>query len=274
MTALTWKKMTAAAWQGAQELTPGAVPDGPGVYVWWRDGEPVYVDCARRLRVRLTRSDTHLAGVAKRPSTFRSRVRLLLRERGALDADAEQARAQVDAWISGCSVSWVRSPSYGQSEEDVFELLRQRHPQLHVWRPRDGEDEWLLAYVEELGGPEAAGRVYVEVPIGGPERYGPGAKTRYIDAVRLPGVRPGGIRYHHGAQLEDDLRGEAVEVIEVKRSLNRTVIGQLVVADDLARVEWPEHESLRLLALCTVGDPALEWICEERGIDVVVVPRT
>ena len=275
MTEATWDSLAEASHEPGDGLEPEHVPDAPGVYVWWRDEEPIYLDCARRLRVRLTRIDTHVAGKSKQPSTLRSRVRLLLRERDAIreSTDAHQATALVNSWVGRCSVSWVRTQSHEEAQEKVLDLLHQRRPELHIWRPRYGEDQWLLEYVERLGGRDAAGKIYVEVPIGG-RRYGRGAKTRYIDAVRLPGIRPGGIHYYHQRDFEDDLRDQPVEVIEVKKSLNRTVIGQLIVAHELARAEWPSHDSLRLVALCTAGDPALEWICKQQQIDLEVVGRT
>lgn len=235
----------------------------------------MYVDCARRLEIRLTRIDTHAAGDWSRRSTFRSRVRLLLREEGRLDGstEKEERRAAIDSWIGRCAVSWVRTPSYEEAKAVLLDLLGDRRPKLHVWRPRYGEDQWLLNYIERLGGRAQAGKFYVEVPIGGVGEYGAGARTRFIDAVRLPDVRPGGVFYYHRQHFEQDLAGQPVEVIEVKKSLNRTVIGQLVVARDLASAEWPPHDSLRLVALCTRGDPALEWICDERDIDVELVAR-
>lgn len=276
MTELTWEVLSAASRDSGHRLDPDAIPDAPGVYVWWRDEEPIFVDCARRLQIRLTRIDTHVAGGWSRRSTLRSRVRLLLRQQGLLDdsAGGDQQEALVDSWVAGCSVSWVRTASYEEAEEAVLDLLEQRRPELHIWRPRYGEDQWLLAYIDRLGGRDAAGKVYVEVPIGGVDQYGPGAKTRFIDAVRLPDVEPGGIHYYHRRHFEAEVRDQTVEVIEVKKSLNRGVIGQLIVAYDLTRAEWPPHNSLRLVALCTAPDPALEWICEKRNIDLELITQT
>jgi len=64
-------------------------------------------------------------------------------------------------------------------------------------------------------------------------------------------------------------------VIEVKRTLNRTVIGQLIVARELAVTEWTRDPAveLTLIALVTVSDPALEPICQRHGIQVHVVER-
>lgn len=273
MSNLDWASLTAAPRVRFSDLDPDAIPDAAGLYAWWRDGEPMYVDCARRLRVRLTQLDTHVAGTWTGASVLRGRVRLLLRESGRIDGYADDARAQlVDSWLSRCSVSWLPSPSFDQAEEAVLALLDERRPELHRWRPRYGEDQWLVSYLEGLGGPAVAGRVHTEVPIGGVARYGPGARTRFIDAVRLPRVQPGGIEYFHRTVFDDEVRDAEVELIEVKKTLNRTVIGQLIVARDLARVEWPSHGALRLVALCTTGDPALEWVCREHGIEVELVP--
>lgn len=270
MTDIGWNVLKHRPRFNVTELLPDQIPDGPGVYVWWRDDQPQYVDCARRLRVRLTRIDTTVAGHSRRRSTLRSRVRLLLRKEPQVFNSPDDGD-RVDAWLKKCSVSWLSTSTREEAEGATFDLLEDRQLPLHVWRPRQGEDEWLLDYLQGLGGPERAGKVYVEVPIGGADRYGPGAKTRFIDAVRLPNVRPGGIAYYHQRPFEADISAQAAEIIEVKKTLNRTVIGQLVVAEDLARAEWPSTGGVRLVALCTRGDPALEWICEERGIDVEVV---
>ena len=65
------------------------------------------------------------------------------------------------------------------------------------------------------------------------------------------------------------------EVIEVKRTLNRAVIGQLIVARELAAAEWSRDPSLplSLIALVTESDPALEPICKRHGIQVHLVAR-
>jgi hypothetical protein len=142
------------------------------------------------------------------------------------------------------------------------------------WQQRPGEDRWLLAYINLLEGPEAAGRTYVEVPIGGPARYGQGAKTRRVDAVHFPESHPAEVRYYEEAAFTTDIqRGGPVEIIEVKRTLNRPVIGQLIVARELALSDWnlgPDVE-LSLTAVVTVGDPALEPVCDRLGIQISIV---
>ena len=270
MADLTWDALSAKSARTVDELQAASVPDDHGVYIWWRNDEPVYIDWARRLAVRLTRIDTHQEGTWSSRSTFRARVRLLLEQLEALDrsADADDRSAAIDNWVADCKVSWEVTESREAARAAVDDLLTDRRPLLHVWRPRVGEDEWLQDYFERLNAQGEAGRFYVEVPIGGTDRYGQGARTRYIDAVRLPGVEPAGIRYYHPRQFESDVKAQPVELIEVKRTLNRTVIGQLIVARDMTRVEWPAHGPVRVVALCTQGDPALEWICEDRGIDI------
>jgi hypothetical protein len=57
--------------------------------------------------------------------------------------------------------------------------------------------------------------------------------------------------------------------------LNRAVIGQLIVARELAAMEWSRDPSkqLTLIALVTESDPALEPICQRHGIQVHLVSR-
>lgn len=270
-----WDALRGDVRTSARNLSADAVPASPGVYVWWRDGEPVYLDCARSLRVRLTTIDTRIAGEHRRVSAFRQRVQLLLQADGELVAGSDRAdrTLAVDRWLARCAVSWRPTTTYREAEEIVDLWLETRRPLLHIWRPRPGEDAWLLRYFERLGGDGSAGRFYVEVPIGGSQLYGEGAKTRFIDAVRLPDTRPCEIVYFNERQFTSDLADQPVEIIEVKKTLNRTVIGQLVVAREMARADWPPHGPVRSVALCTEGDPALEWICQDYDIDVELVAR-
>ena len=61
----------------------------------------------------------------------------------------------------------------------------------------------------------------------------------------------------------------------MKPRLNRSVIGQLVAAEILAREEWglPDRRRLRLVAVVAQVDTALAVVCEELGIRVERVSR-
>lgn len=256
-----------------------SVPRTPGVYAWFREGAPVYVDAARNLRRRLTEIDTRgWDGRGRSPSQFRPHLAAhLAQQPGGLPDDADERRARLDEWIAACCARWVGTGSFEAARSHVHELLlTECRPLLNRWQPRPGEDQWLLEYLRLLGGMEPAGRVYVEVPVGGADRYGQGAKMRYVDAVRFPLTQPGDVlNYDEEAFYEDVHGGGPVEIIEVKARLNRPVIGQLIVARELAPTDWrlgPDVD-LRLAALVTEGDPALEPVCTRLGIRVIVVSR-
>jgi hypothetical protein len=67
--------------------------------------------------------------------------------------------------------------------------------------------------------------------------------------------------------VEDLIAGARVEVIEVKRSLDRPVLGQVIVGADLLEMEYVPAE-VDQVVVCEVGDPVLEAVCERHGIVV------
>jgi hypothetical protein len=138
---------------------------------------------------------------------------------------------------------------------------------------RTNEDQLLLKYWREVGG-----LIITEVPIGrdGPREWPPGAKARRIDGVRLVAPPRGpsdGIyvfaRHTNRRWIELFIAGARVEVIEVKQDLNRPVIGQVIAGADLLEMEYAPAQVDPVL-VCAVGDPALEAVCERRGIAVFV----
>lgn len=252
---------------------PTLLPDGPGLYGWRRSGRLMFVGAARRLQWRIVMFELNPPQQGGRQvSPLRERVALWLRhEEGHTfrwRGDPSRREA-VDRWLRRCEVAWTPMP-IGDARRQAETLLDARPLPLHQWRPRPGEDEWLLTSLTERR--DAGGRVYVEVSIGG----GPGSATWFIDAVRIPGTAELDIRYY-GDQprgFERDVAGTSVEVIEVKQSLNRGVVGQLIVARDLIRRLWREVRVRRCLAV-VVRDDALirELGAENYDIEVFVVPR-
>jgi hypothetical protein len=136
---------------------------------------------------------------------------------------------------------------------------------------RSHEDRLLLKYWREVGGV-----LFTEVPIGrdGPRQWPPGAKPRRIDGVRIvtptPAL-PDGMymfsRRENRSTVEDLVAGARVEVIEVKRLLDRPVIGQVIAGADVLEMEYAPAE-VDQVVVCEVGDPVLEAVCERRGIVV------
>jgi len=245
---------------------PGAeVPRTPGAYCWHHLGRPVYVAATDDLHRQLKQLDLRARQLPVPP--FRQFARGQARLLGILGpGEPKEARiAAIDAYIAECSVAWCATETFadaqmlaGEAAQDLLES--------DLWHPRPGEDRWLRRYLDGL---EDRGRIYVEVPIGGAA-----GRSRRIDAVRFPGPE-GGVRYFDRSSFDTDVQQHPCEVIEVKRTLNRAVIGQLIVARELAAAEWSRDPSLplSLIALVTESDPALEPICQRHGIQVHVVAR-
>jgi hypothetical protein len=96
----------------ASKLSGSDVPQDPGVYGWYRDGEPVYVGKAGNLYKRVW--GKHMGrGIVMTGSAFRRNVAAHLGIATAADIKArrylptrEDADA-VGAWIRSCQVAWV-----------------------------------------------------------------------------------------------------------------------------------------------------------------------
>jgi hypothetical protein len=140
------------------------------------------------------------------------------------------------------------------------------------WAPRTNEDHLLQRYHEQVGG-----TIYVEVPIGGPGGMGDWpaeSSIRRLDGVRL--VQPDGVelqvlrhRPNRSLFLEELEAAAEVEIIEVKSSLNRLVIGQAIAGADMFKRQYLVDP--KPVIVVGVGDKALEWVCEERDIHVAIV---
>src|SRR5215213_5265353 len=97
---------------------------------------------------------------------------------------------------------------------------------------RTYEDRLLLEYWRAFGG-----LVFTEVPVGrdGPKAWPEGAKPRRIDGVRIPSLgyerAPADIvafsKRRDAKRFEQIVASAEVEVVEVKRALDRVVLGQV-----------------------------------------------
>ena len=145
---------------------------------------------------------------------------------------------------------------------------------LPAWQPRSFEDALLAGYVAQVGG-----RLFTEVPIGrpgGPAGWRAGSRIRRIDAVRVIGLEGGHVRcVARGlGEFAELIRGRDVELVEVKRSLTRGAIGQVIVALDMFQLDFPGPRTVAGTALCADEDPALRLIGEWLGIGVVRIGAT
>lgn len=135
------------------------------------------------------------------------------------------------------------------------------------WEARTREDNLLKQYWHERGG-----QIHVEAPVG--VDYGPwegeGSIRRldglWIDTPKRAILLPDESRIQ-GAL--DNRQGAAIEVIEVKQQLNRTVIGQTQAGRLLLCARYGlDLEQVSEVVVCATRDPALEWVCERLRITV------
>lgn len=133
------------------------------------------------------------------------------------------------------------------------------------WQPSTVEDHLLHAYLDNH-----PGQLFLEVRVGGSEHS---HHARRIDGVLVPGDKTVALPPHKYSriQLRDAVDGAPVHIIEAKRRLNRSVIGQLLAGQTLFNRKFGATAA-RLVALCGAGEQDLEWVCEERGIEVAIHP--
>jgi hypothetical protein len=137
---------------------------------------------------------------------------------------------------------------------------------------RKNEDAYLEQYWNEV-----KGMIITELPAGRHTKDGPwpkGSKIRRIDGVRvlrsdvnnledkILSYRPRDREY-----ISSILTDAEVEIIEIKKKLNRVVIGQVVVGATMMSIEYNATPLVKTI-LCKIGDPALEIICKQMGIRV------
>lgn len=125
-----------------------------------------------------------------------------------------------------------------------------------LWRRRGESNWWLL-----------------EVPIGYADAPANSRQHRRIDAVVLAADQS-----RISAPLQDlDEFTEAVldakiEMIEAKKRLNVSVVGQLLAGASMFSARYPSHGPVTLTAVVEHDrDAALRWYCASVGIDVVEV---
>lgn len=139
-----------------------------------------------------------------------------------------------------------------------------------AWQPKTYEDSVLYEYWLKR-----KGIVYLEVAIGtrtGSGRFPEGSKVRRIDAVRVPAGRrepqvlaPGD---YHLMDIQKAFRGKNVEVIEIKRRLNRPVFGQVIAGTEMFQRQYKPN-SIKPVILYEVPDPAMRWVCKQYGVKTV-----
>jgi hypothetical protein len=72
-------------------------------------------------------------------------------------------------------------------------------------------------------------------------------------------------------EFESIVNGANVEVIEVKKRLWRSVIGQIIGGTELLEIQY-HPTKIHQVVICKYGDPLLEMICKKRKNKVWVPP--
>jgi hypothetical protein len=136
-TAGEWDALLAIASIPVSELGRAELPTLPGVYLWMRDGGPVYVGMATSLRARAW--GKHLgAGVSLSGSSLRRNVCELLfnipptvtGRPNRQKVTPEQARAVRD-WLLTCELSWQACASVQDADQLERRLRAEYLPPLN-----------------------------------------------------------------------------------------------------------------------------------------------
>lgn len=138
------------------------------------------------------------------------------------------------------------------------------------WTPTTPENHLLEGYWNEVGG-----IIVPEVHIGetGPSSWPAGSRSRQIDGLRFDSEYRDEINTPTAfsqVQLQEIVADRHVEVIEVKQSLGRPVIGQAIAAREMFKRDY-DPRTVEPVVVCGRGDPALEWVCRQNNIRVEII---
>ena len=151
--------------------------------------------------------------------------------------------------------------------KDQLKGKKHKRLKLKAWKPKTEEDKLLNKYWKKFGG-----KLLVEVPIGGSHTnlpWGHGSTTRRLDGVIIKGDELGVYRCSYNrTELSNIFKDKNIEVIKVKRSINRTAIGQVLAGKTMFEQQYG-IKNVKGVIVCDSGDSALEWVCKQHGIKVV-----
>lgn len=138
------------------------------------------------------------------------------------------------------------------------------------WSPTTPENRLLVGYWQQV-----RGTIVTEVETGasGPANWPSDSGRRQIDGLRFNSEYRDEINSQTSfsqAQLREIVHDRHVEVIEVKQSLNRPVIGQAIAGRDMFERDYGPRTT-EPVVVCGENDPALEWVCRRNGIRVEIV---
>ncbi|GAB5080389.1 GIY-YIG nuclease family protein [Arthrobacter sp. AD-310] len=120
-------------------IPPREVPAEPGVYVWFREGQPVYVGKASGSYGLRGRLKSHFdQGTDFSRSTFRANIaaaqlripRSVVRQRPSVMTQAQAVA--VNDWLAGCEVGWIVCASAGEAHSLEDALRAEWLPPLNL----------------------------------------------------------------------------------------------------------------------------------------------
>lgn len=130
------------------------------------------------------------------------------------------------------------------------------------------EDKLLRKYHDENGG-----KMIMEVAVAwskGLKNWEGKHSHRAIDGVRIPDAETEEIGFPgNGDEVLDSIKDSKVELIEVKKKLNRPVIGQVLAGEPMLEADY-SPKSIEKVVICQKSDSALEWVCEKKNIRLEV----
>ena len=132
-----------------------------------------------------------------------------------------------------------------------------------MWQPKTFEDYLLKRYLDEN-----PGNLYLEVPVG---MLSEASTARRIDGILIPddksNIYPQGSYDYQ--RLYDEIEGQSVHLLEAKSSLDRYVVGQILVGESLLKRTSSPSEIIKV-AVCGGGNSDIEWYCKENNIHVAI----
>lgn len=135
---MTWASLRELERTPAGELDVDRLSGAPGIYAWWRDGEPLYLGEGVNLRKRLKKHLRRTPG-SVRTSTFKRSVaaelgiatRAELGKGGTRVLD-ETELDQVLGYLYGCEVSWALAATKADARRIERALLAEYRPPLNL----------------------------------------------------------------------------------------------------------------------------------------------
>jgi excinuclease UvrABC nuclease subunit len=113
---MSWAQMDKAARTSIQELQKRDIPNSPGVYALYREGERMYIGKATSLRSRI--GGQHGGkGASMTNSALRRNICQLLEIASAANIKAGRYRTtsadagRVSDWLQGCAFAWIECAS-------------------------------------------------------------------------------------------------------------------------------------------------------------------